>query len=302
MSSRVFQRFVLSACVAFVVLVGAPLVSVAASEVTVIQPERDFAYTLGDVLVQRIVLPESSAQPDLSVLDSAARVSDWLERQEATLLQVGDQRLLQLRYQIVNVPESIRLAELPALSVSMSDGSTIKWQAWPFSLGPLVADTALVVGIQGGQPTLVKADEHLVPIDTQTLRHRLFLTGGIMAIFLLCWFVWWLWRSQRDRHRLPFARAVHELKRQRSGADPETLEAWRIVHEAFNSSAGQVVTGSDVGGLIKHLPWLTALGSQVDDFFTESSSRFFSQPPMVKPFDLVIFAKRLAAEEKRHAV
>ena len=284
-------------------LIGASQLSEAAeTEIKVIQPERDFAYTLGDVLVQQIVLPESKALPDLSVLNSAARVSDWLDRQEATLLQADGRQLLELQYQIVNVPESIRFAELPALRLMLSDGSTLKWQAWPFSLGPLSAVGALADSGQSRNPVSVKADDVLAPIDVQSSRQRLLQIAWVLGATVLSWCVWWAWRSSHDRHRLPFARAVHGLRQQHASTDPQTLEAWKIVHEAFNASAGQVVTRSDIGSLLERMPWLNALDAQVDAFFEESSSRFFSQPPRVKPFDLLGLAKRLASEEKRNAI
>jgi len=275
------------------------------AELLVQHPDRDFAYVIGDVLEQKIALPTTGpttrpekgsaggAGPDLSVLSSKARVSDWLERQNAVMVEHSDRHWLVLRYQIVNSPLSITRAQLPALSIAMSDGNTVDVQAWPFDLGPLTSDAESV---------RLKPDGTLQPLDgAQALRRAMLAAIALVAI-LIAWLLWWLWRINSDKHRLPFAHALSLLKRKSFASRPESLETWAVLHHAFNASAGRVVTGSNYAQLIERVPWLDNHEASIHAFFNESRCRFFKSPPTSNAFDVIELARQLAAEEKRSSL
>lgn len=118
-------------------------------------PKRNFGFVIGDVVEQRIQLDGRFRDLDLSELSAPGRVSTWLARQSATMTTPDDDHVVvNLRYQIVNAPESIVNAALPELTLAVGDTvaapqrgaansgerlAPVFVAAWPFTLGPLTA-------------------------------------------------------------------------------------------------------------------------------------------------------------------
>lgn len=288
------------------------------------QPEQQFAYVLGDVLIQRVRITPTPGLPDLSSLSRKGRVGEWLERQSAHLnTSSRDGQWLELRYQIINSPEQLVRAYLPELEINYSntsspgsnsvDGSRTL-EAWPFTLGPLTIDPSKLTGTD--QPPVATrflnallADHTLAALDITGPRKRLQWALKILLGLLLVWGLWWLWRERRDKTRLPFAEAHYRLGRLRSPANSpanspvdSNEQAWKILHAAFNQQAGQTVNPGTVNQLILHHPWLRPMEPTIQDFFDASAAQFFELPARPSSFAIKEFANALYLAEKKSSV
>ena len=123
---------------------------------------------------------------------------------------------------------------------------------------------------------------------------------------LLAWLAWWAWRNMREAQQLPFAHAWRELKRIDDPAS--SPEAWRVLHRALNRSAGRVVHGASLPQLLADAPYLRPLQPRLEDFYRESTRRFFfaesaaapAQPQAAYPLKPLCRALRNAEKRHRH--
>ena len=54
-------------------------------------------------------------------------------------------------------------------------------------------------------------------------------------------------------------------------------QAARILHTAFNHTAGTVVVYGELEGLFKQCPWLQPLQADIASFYTQSEQHFFAR-------------------------
>lgn len=268
---------------------------------TVEQP-RSFGHVLGDVLTQRVLLEHAGRPLEPGALPAAARVDVWLERRTARIeADAQGRRWLAIDYQLVNAPRALRAIALPALRIATaSDGPTLALPAWPVSIAPLTPPE--VFGQGDLQP--LRPDRPVAALPTDAIERQLRLSLAALLGVLLAWFGWWAWRNAREARRLPFAQAWRELQRI---DDPASAQAWRIVHRALNTSAGHVVHGAGLPRLLAEAPHLRPLQARLEDFYRESTRRFFaSNPdtagadPPYPPYPLKPLCRALRDAEKRH--
>lgn len=254
----------LAALVLALVCLG-PSAAPAAPVATVEQP-RSFGHLLGDVLSQRVRLPDGHD------VDAAAlpldRVGLYLERR-ALRVERDDagRRWLVIEYQVVNSPRTLLPASLPALTLATAAGP-LQVPAWPVSIGPLTPRATFDQGaLQALQP-----DRSAVPVPDDGQRRRLTASLAALAALLAAWGGWWAARNLYEARRLPFARAWRELRR----TEADSAEAWRVLHRALNTSAGHVVHGGTLPRLLAESPQLSPLAPQLEAFFRQSEQRFFA--------------------------
>jgi len=273
--------------------------------VRVEQPSRAFGYVLGDVLIQRVLLPASTDRASLlKRLPAIERIGQWLERQAVTIQPDKDNRLwLRLRFQVINSPTDLITANLPAIHLVVNENgrsdtdATLRIDAWPFTLGPLTPE--VVAGT--GDLLALRPDRQPVALDTADSVSRIQIIGMALAVVLLSWLAWWLWRQRRDATRLPFAIALQTIKKMGGRKADEHPDAWMAMHHAFNSVAGQTVHAGSVGDLMKRQRWLQVLNQPIEQFYTASAARFFEHPPRSQAFELHVFSQQLCRAEKRNA-
>ena len=266
-----------------------------ASAATVEQP-RSFGHVLGDVLTQRVLLAPGVAP---AALPGAARVDLWFERRPARVeSDARGQRWLAVDYQLINAPRTLTALSLPALDIATAEGPPLVLPAWPVSVGPLAPPETF------GQGALLplQPDRPVAAVPTHGLEQQLRLALAALAAVLLAWFAWWAWRNRREAERLPFAHAWRELKRIR---DPASPEAWRVLHRALNASAGRVVHGASLPQLLADAPYLRPLQPRLEDFYRESTRRFFAESMAGSaqaggPYPLRPLCRALRSAEKRH--
>lgn len=276
----------------FVVLL---LADVAVSADTEIVQPRSFGYVLGDVLEQRIKLPANVVNSQLDNLNQVERVNGWLERLSAKVeVDKSGQQWLKLRYQLINATTQGRLISLPALDIALSDGNEVAVEKWSVAISPLTPGD-----LADQFPQLYPDRPAQVSVSSSASRRLSYLLTGLI-IGLSGWAGWWLWRESRDRVRLPFARAKHQLKQLPSDNLDDNEDAWLLLHHALNATAGHSVQSGNIEFLIEGQPWLASLQSTIEAFYAASSARFFAQNDVVPEFSLKTFCEALYRAEKAH--
>jgi mxaA protein len=123
---------------------------------------------------------------------------------------------------------------------------------------------------------------------------------------LLSWAGWWLWRNARESARLPFARAWRELRRMQRkprASEPHadaSAQAWLCLHRALNETAGHVVHAGALSGLFVRAPYLQPLRAQLEQFYRQSSERFFTPASSGDAYPLRTLCEALYRAEQRH--
>ncbi|MDR1967955.1 MAG: calcium incorporation protein MxaA [Burkholderiaceae bacterium] len=271
-----------------------PAATVAA---TVEQP-RGFGYVLGDILTQRVLLEHEGHSLQPGALPAAGRVDLWLERGKAQIeTDAQGRRWLAIGYQIINAPRELRAIALPALNIATTSGPVLALKPWPVSIAALTPKEAFGQGdLQALRP-----DRPVAALDTGVIERQIRWSLTALLGVLLLWLGWWLWRNALEARRLPFARAWHELQRI---DDPASAQAWRIVHRALNASAGCVVHGTGLARLLDRAPYLRPLQAQLEDFYRESTRRFFADDAAPgkgeRPYPLKALCRALRDVEKKN--
>lgn len=279
----------------------APVMGIAATPAAVIQPTvqqpRAFGYLLGDVLTQRILLSAGDHDVGSVTPPSIGRTGAWLERRLARFETDGEgRRWMAIDYQVVNVAPTLTRAALPALTLTSSSGATLQVAEWPLSIGPLTPADAFNAGdLQGMRP-----DRQAAPVPTAPLRRQASLASGLLLLTLLSWAGWWLWRGWRESARLPFARAWRQMRRLDGANAATSAEAWLCLHRALNETAGHVVHQGSLPSLFARAPYLQPLREQLEQFYRQSTERFFTPAPAVAPYPLQVLCRALYRAEQRH--
>jgi mxaA protein len=276
-----------------------PATPAAATAVTIEQP-RSFGHVLGDVLTQRVLLEHQGRPIEPGALPTAARIDLWLERRPSRIeTDAQGKRWLAVEYQVINAPRALAAISLPALTIATASGPALALPAWPVSIGPLAPAEAFGQGdLQPLRPDRPVAALATYPIE----QHLKFSLLALLAV-LLAWLAWWAWRNMREAQQLPFAHAWRELRRI---DDPASPEAWRVLHRALNRSAGRVVHGASLPQLLADAPYLRPLQPRLEDFYRESTRRFFFAESTAAPaeaqaaYPLKPLCRALRNAEKRH--
>jgi len=262
-------------------------------------PERSFGYVIGDTIIQRVLLTTANAHNtglELSDPLPLTRVGKWLERQSSQVMEdPEDNHWLEVTYQVVNTPTVVTDDVIPALTLTLSNGAALSVPIWQYSLGPLTpADAA------NGQFS-IQPDRSPVFTDTAKASHRLRQAWLALALTLLVWLLWWVWRYRRDKVRLPFAKAWQQIRHIERTNDGVESTAWIALHDALNQHAGRTVQSASVADLVEQSPWLQPLQPQLEQFYQASKARFFEQPPRAQNFALRELSEALFQAEKRHS-
>jgi mxaA protein len=262
------------------------------------EPARKFGYFIGDVIEQPVHLQIENRKIELTDIPPNQRVGLWLERLSSTLISVDrDQDWLVMRYQIINAPSELTAISLPAMSLTAIDGEPLLVDARQITISPLLP---AVISASGMLP-IMRPDRPPAPADWRSIARPLKSTSIALGATLVCWLGWWLWRRHTDAVRLPFARALHEMRRLDLEQLDENPHAWFALHHAFNEAAGRAVNSGTIAELIEQQPWLKSMQTRIESFYAASVERFFEQAPQPQAFALFEFGKSLYQTEKQHS-
>ncbi|KLU26762.1 calcium incorporation protein MxaA [Caballeronia mineralivorans PML1(12)] len=278
------------------VVAGLMLASaVSAAPATVEQP-RAFGHVLGDVLTQRILLQSGSPDADTIAMPSTGRIGVWFERRNPRVETDADgRRWMVIDYQITNAPQTLTTVALPALTLTSQSGALLQVPEWPVSVGPLTPQTAFTTGdLQALRPDRQARGAAIAP-----LRREMTWAVSLLALTLLAWLGWWLWRNRREAARLPFARAWGEMRRSTTPDAKHNEHAWLSLHRALNETAGQVVHAGSLPVLFEKAPHLQPLRPQLERFYQQSGERFFAAASPDASFPLLDLCRDLYRAERR---
>lgn len=241
----------------------------AAASTAIVQQPRPFGYVLGDTLTQRILLQSGGHNFDPAALPPAERAGLWFARRSSRIeLAEGGHHWLAIDYQLINAPQALMTVNLPSVRLKSKTGNDVlSVSEWPISIAPLTPRAAFA---KGGLQEL-RPDHPAPTLPTRALRQQLEIWSGAFALTVVIWLAWWLFRSLRATANQPFARALRAIRR--SGDDNET--AWLALHRAFDTTAGRALQLSSLPALFKQAPHFEPLRAAIEQFYVESSLRFF---------------------------
>jgi mxaA protein len=264
----------------------------AAQAVTaVVEQPRPFGHVLGDVITQRVLLEVANADFTPAELPSAQRINVWFERRKPTIETASDgKRWLRVDYQIINTPQILETTALPPWTLTSGTGAKLEIPAWPLSIAALtpVSSAPRMTGE-------LRPDRAAPTIDTEPLRRQLMIWTAACLLALAAWFGWVQQRNYRDRSNKPFARAWHEIQQ----IDASSREAWQALHRAFDRAAGRVVQTETLSLLFAQAPYLIDLRAPIEQFFQQSSERFFGEASLQHPLSVHALCRELRQLEKR---
>lgn len=254
---------------------------------------RTFGYTIGDILVQQVLLVRDGKDFKPESLPPPGRVGRSFWRRDARVAKDAEGRSwLLVEYQIINAPPALEMWFLPPLQLKGAGAAGMLDVApWRFSIGPLTPPEAFnAQGLGAMRDDLLPQAKPLAP-----LAQRMWLASGALAVTLLSWVTALLLRRRWLRGRLPFARALRDLAR----LPDDAPQAWRRLQHAFNEAAGQVVRTDNVDQLLARVPYLAPERSAIEKFCRETSALFFSGAAPAG--DVRALARRLGRLERRYA-
>jgi mxaA protein len=232
----------------------------------VVQP-RPFGYVIGDLLSQRVLLPDVDV--DLAQLPVPRRVGVWWDRHAVKIERASDgRRWLRVDYQLINAPQKLATVTLPAWELESKSGVVkLAIPAWPVSVTPLTPETAFTMGGLSD----IRPDRPAPVIATAPIRRELGIWSTAFGVALAAWLAWLWWRNGSAAMNQPFARALREIR----ALDETAPQAWQALHRAFDLTAHRVVQTDTLDSLFKSAPHLAPLRSDIEKFFAASNERFF---------------------------
>ena len=251
--------------VMFIIVTVYAGMSIAADEPLTVSVDRTWGLLLGDdvnVQVDLTTLKQGIDESSLPLSDK--RYGNWL------YLKTIDQTAAQLvfHYQVVNVPQKNTSIEIPMFDLKLSDGQWVSMSSTSISIGPALAVS------EGEKNIKAKPDMKPLLISTADSVKRLqffVFIATLSGLILALWHFGW-----KTKHRQPFAQAVHDLSRLKFHAVTSD-QAARILHTAFNHTAGTVVAYGQLATLFEQRPWLQPLQEEIASFYTQSEQHFFAR-------------------------
>ena len=255
---------------------------------------RPYGYLVGDTLVQRVQLTVDGQPVELSELPRKDRFGVWISRRASRIERDPDgSRWLAMEYQIINASKDVDVISLPKLKLRTTTPEVfIEVADWPITVGAI---TASLVRNQGGLLPL-QPDRPAPTIATAPIRHQLKRALFGLAATLTLWLGWWRWREWQAAERLPFGRA----RRQLAFVDAQSDEAWRLLHQAFDASAGRAIQPGTLAQLFRARPEFEAARGVIERFYAESAARFFGGQPAADGLSLPALCAELRAIERAH--
>ncbi len=250
--------------------------------------DRSWGLLVGDQIHATIHLPVDSSQLEAHSLPQLEkRYGPWLQLLE----RKSKEDVMSLTFQIINVPAQTREVQTPVIELRTQDGEFLTIPAATIELGSFLSN-------KEGSKHQPRSDAVLPAQNHQQLLTGLWTAIAVLVLSILIWLAWHF--GFRPRHRLPFATAVFELNKMRLLGRKNADEASRQLHHAFNRSAGRVLVKNDLPLLWAECPWLEPLAAEIESFYQQSASHFFSREPMEqKSFsESLELARKCRAKEK----
>ncbi len=268
---------------------AAPAIDDAAVRMSIIEPQRDVGYTVGDILDRTVTLevkkPYAMQLTSLPIIGYEHRYKGQVSgielcriRHEA--LDNGDSTIytLYLAYQVFTNSVVAKPAILPAerIKFSITDSKTGKTKivqyripSWGFRISPIATFGA--VKIENDMSPL--RGPLLLVADREKLRLKILaviLAASLLGLLYILGMHAWLPLMGR-----PFAKAYRAIRK--APQSPEGLQhAVSKVHEAFNLTAGYSVFSDNLDAFFSKKPKFLPIKDEIDRFFALSHQVFFN--------------------------
>jgi mxaA protein len=261
-----------------VCLSGEPLAALRSVEV---DTPRAFGYTIGDVFDHGVsITVDDPWRLDRGSLPGNERIGLWFERQ---LLRFDELRVtkgvryrLKIRYQIFNAPPDPLEVFTPALELRIVNGGKqmpVFVRAWGATIVPLTRNGTL----QPVDYLNLQPPDRPPPRNSRTPALMLAAGGaGLLFSLMVTAYMFGSLPGVR-RTRGPFARTLKRIKAL-PGAGTEAdayRQALRYLHQAFNETAGRVVTGDELDRFFAEQPRHARLREPIEHLFSRTSLEFF---------------------------
>ena len=262
------------ALVAASALVPGAVRPVASAEVAI---DRAFGYLIGDIVVATTTLPVApQAQLTIDALPRAGRLNAWLNLLEVGVVRDGDRLTLTRRFQLTASAEQVKLLYLPQAEVRLKvDGreQVERLPAVPLTVSPLTGRQSIARTSLGDL-----RPDWIVPVpDPARIDRWLGIALGA-SMLAVCAALLLRWRLRRIADFAPFRSAARELarraRRMQIGAT-DLSEGYRILHRAFDLSAGETLFAGNLDTYLRHHPRLAPQRQSIAAFFARSTQRFF---------------------------
>jgi len=281
------KRNTLRAVFALIALLSANTLLAAGSDLNV-SVDRGWGLLLGDKLTAKAdltTLKQPLDKESLPLIDK--RYGNWLYLKG---LEQTEQQLI-FHYLVVNVPTKNTEVKTPKFEVKLKDQQWVTIASTYISIGPSIA-------IEPGMPPLTPKSDVTPPlVDTQSQQQQLKIITAVFLIALLVLAIWhFAWKT---KHRQPFDQAVHDLSRLQFHTVTAD-ESARVLHNAFNQTAGTVMVYKQLDALFEQHVWLLPLKDRIEQFYQESEQHFFARDTQKGPdIDSVrTLAKACRSKEK----
>lgn len=266
------------------------------------QVERAFGYLIGDtVLAEAIVPVPPGTTLDPGSLPGPGRVNGWLHLLEVDTRQVDNRLVLSRRFLVTASAESIRLVWLPrvALRFVPADGDAAaatrgaqgesprelrepgepgepgeqieRVDVVALSISPITAGTAFTRnGLGDLRPDRGPPLPDLGRLDRALLVAVIVLLGAAALAIAA------RWRLSQHGGGAPFRAAARELARIERRDRGDLGRAYRVLHQAFDRSAGRTLLSADIDDFLGRRPDLAARRDAIVSFYARSDARFFA--------------------------
>ncbi len=265
--------------------------SVSAAQTSEVDVDRAWGLLIGDVITVTATIPVQTDDLDLSSLPQTnKRYGVWLYLQS---LQAHD-NVLTLRYQVTNVPKQNQVVQTPEFTITTLGNEKLIIPSTALSMGSLLVAT----DVDNVRDLTPKPEHQPKLIDTSPLQQRLLFFVALTFILAIVWMVWhfgWTFKNRK-----PFAKAVSQISRLRWLPSKQPNQAARLLHAAFNETAGTTVVQNNIDVMLVNVPWLAPLSDEITRFYQQSEQHFFQRDAQQEP-DLtrvLQLAKKCRAKEK----
>ena len=240
-----------------------------------IETPRNYGYFIGDTIQHQYVLALNSPyRLQQQTLPEAGRIDHWLQRYPVEVMewtQAGAAFYqITLNYQIINLTSSTQELATPEYKFYFSAGEgalSVVVPQWRFRASSLLDPQHVVSQMQADQP----------PPQWVQSKAVFWLCGAGVLLslggFLYIHGRWPFWQ----RHNGPFAQACRQLRQlSKQGISEQAyLNALRIIHRAFNQTAGRTVFAEDLESFFVQNQRFQKLRQPIERYFTHSRARFF---------------------------
>ncbi len=256
-------------------------------KLSVIDPERDSGYTVGDLLTRIVTL---EIKKPYKLLDTSLPIIGYEKRYQGQVIGIElrdikkteDDRkdstvyTIDLTYQVFTRNVVAKPASLPPEFVKIQGGKGIyelRIPSWNFRISPIAVfgEVKLETDMSPFRgPLLKQYDQEEIILKTAVVILVLAALGLLYILGVHAWL---------PRMGGPFARAYRDLRKlRRLPASDETLKlGLSRVHQAFNLSLGGSVFSDSVDQFLQQKPVFATIRQDIDQFFDLSRRVFFEQ-------------------------